>query len=213
MPKEKHHAKGIISDLVGDICLTYGLDEAEVKSRLVARYPQLTNKAQCPNCQAHMDIDEFKAGAGEAQLLIRMAQEVRKKTSAGVPFTEANKVHVPTLDAPDQIRHACTRAAYLNLIKQPEDMSNSGYWLITSWGWKALRGEAIPKSVQYFRKQLIARSSETTTLPEMLRTHIDKAKRAAARRREVETGIPELLEKYSPREWVEFAGFAEGFGL
>jgi hypothetical protein len=213
MAKEKEVGQGIIGQLVKDICDAYGLNEIEVKTRLVTKYPQLADKTKCANCEANMAVDRYNAGYGEATLLLTMAREVHKRCKAGAPFEAAQKVHIPTLDAPDQIRHAATRASYLDLIDQPGDMRNSGYWVITARGWAALRGAPIPKAAEYFRKRLVRRSDETTTIEEMFRTHVETARRAAANRREVETGVPELVERYSPREWTEFAGYAEGFAL
>lgn len=165
-------------------------------------------QGECFNCSAKMEIIEHTAGLFEALLLLRMAEQVRKNLEAGMPFTQANLIHIPTLDTTDAIRHRVTIASYLNLVKQPEDAKNSGYWLITQWGWKALRGESVPKTVQYFRRKLIGRGEEVTTLPEMFRTHREQVEAAIANRKNVRSDHRSETRDYNPRDWFEVAGYA-----
>lgn len=95
-------------------------------------------------------------------------------------------------------------------VRQPEKWRNSGYWLITDWGWKALRGEPVPKRAKYFRGKLIERSTEVTTLSEMFQTHKHEVERAIARGRAVKADYRADVATYNPIEWTGFGGYEAG---
>lgn len=180
--------------------------ELHVTIQTSGQFPGYGNRAECFNCGHHMKIAVYTAGVIEALLVLKMAQSVRDQIRKGVPFTEANRVHVPTLATSDGIRHAITRASYLGLVAQPPKTRNSGYWVITSWGWAALRGDPIARTAKYWRGKLLERSAETTTLGEMFRTHTELVERALARRKAVENDYRADVRLYQPTEWVQYAG-------
>lgn len=176
--------------------------------------PEYGDKSKCFNCARSMEIALYTAGISEALLLLEMAKAVRHeltKLPADDPrsFTSANLVHIPTLPTTDAIRHAITRASYLGLVKQPEDKKMSGYWLITHWGWKLLRGESIPRSVKYWEGHLIGRSQETTNLAQMFQTHRDQIQKAIARRKEIKTDHRAAIGEWDPIEWRGFGGYID----
>ena len=219
--KQKDYHPGALRSLVEKVA-KYAIehrDQVEIMVRendysllhttIGANLPGYNDKSSCLNCGGSMEIAEYTAGLGEGLLLIAMANQVRHYVSKGLPFTEANKTHIPTLPTTDAIRHAITRASYLGLVAQPEGIKNSGYWVITSWGWKALRGDQIPRSAKWWRGKLIGRSTETTALGEMFRTHTDLVKRALEQRKKVKADHTDAISKYSPSEWVQFGGYVE----
>ncbi len=206
IPKE--YKKGKFGAVVEAICDKYKLDKMEVRAFLFTNFPDFNKKEWCTNCGASMAIDQYSPDILDALLLIEMGRAVkeRKKT---LSFTEANLIHVPTLSTTDAIRHRTTRCSYLNYIKQPEGSKNSGNWLITDWGWKALRGEPVPKNVRYFRGQLVDRGNETITLPQMFKVHVDKVREAIARRKKPVSDHTAEVQRYNPREWYEGGGYQE----
>ena len=167
-------------------------------------WKDLKDKKKCPNCGAPVHAQRYSAGPGVALLLLKMAKEVRHRTNKGIPFTEANKVHIDSLDIATPIKKKQSVAKYLNLIQQPPKWRKSGYWLITNWGWKALRGEPIPKYVTVFRGKVEERSEETITLQEMLNQHKENVERAIALRKAVETDYRADVREYDAPQWAEY---------
>lgn len=209
MPNTEYK-KGKVGDLVHFICEAYKLEEKEVRANLIVNFPELTDKSLCANCKASMKIDLYEPDILDALLLLSMGRAVRENVRKGVPFTEANIVHVPTLPTTDAIRHRTTRCSYLNYIKQPDHIRNSGNWLITQWGWALLRGDAVPKTVRYFRGELVDRGEGTVTLSQMFQVHTDKVQAALARRGEYKNDLRSHFSDYNPGEWRGFGGFSEG---
>lgn len=193
-------------------------DTALLHATLEAAVPGYRDKGRCYNCDGSMEIALYTAGVMEGLLILAMAREVRAAMkrlegapgmAAGEVFTRANLVHVPTLAVSDATRHAVTRAAYLGLVHQPDKRRGSGYWLITHWGWKLLRGEPVPRAVKYWRGRLVARSSLTTTLSAMFKTHTDLVQRAVERRKAIRADYRADIARWDAREWVGFGGFVE----
>lgn len=200
MKKDTRH--GSLGNMMRAIAERWKIPYADLRAFLIVNFPALKDPKNCANCGASMVIDEYRPDSTDAALLIAMAKEVRHKISKGMPFTEANLVHAYTLPVSDAIRHRTTRCSYLNFIKQPEGQKNKGMYVITQWGWAALRGEPVPASVQYFRGELVGRSEEKITLGEMFR-NTKNLERAS----DYKKGI---IAEYDPNMWREFGGIAEG---
>lgn len=217
--KVKEYYGGRIKKLVEIVADIVAKDPSIAQNRdylhatLKANIPGYGNPEKCFNCERSMQITQYTAGIIEGLLLQAMARDVKKKVAVGVPFTEANKTHIPTLETSDAIRHSVTRASYLGLVVQPEDISQSGHWIITTWGWKALRGEPIPRSVKYWEGRLISRSEETTTLGEMFRTHVDLVRRASEQQKKVRSDYTGAISEYDPAEWRELGEVVSEPGL
>jgi hypothetical protein len=101
-------------------------------------------------------------------------------------FTDANKIHIPTMQIPSNISKRMTIASKLGLIAKylRNGHQQAGIWVITSRGWNALRGERVPSKVSVYRKQITERYDEVTTISEALKSYPDS--------------------KYNPTEWYEF---------
>lgn len=163
--------------------------------------------SECFNCGRSMKIQVYTAAVGHAMLLLAMARQVREEVRKGVEFTKANRVHIDRLPIATSIKKQQSQAGYLGLIHQVAEGKHSGYWLITAWGWKALRGEPIPRAVKYWDKKLVERSVHMTTLGEMMRTHTDKIRKQIALGKRVK-GMDHRSEisGYDPIEWAEYGG-------
>ena len=167
---------------------------------------------KCFNCKRSMKITVYTADLHDALLILSMAREVQKNianTNLFNGFTEANKVHIPTLQATQATLKRQTKCDYLGLIKQPKNWKGTGYWCLTGWAYKALRGDKIPKSVKYWEGNLIARSEELTTLGEMFRTHADLVQSAIAKRKAIRADYRADFQDYNPSDWSSFGGYIQ----
>ena len=180
-------------------------DEQRFKATLAVSLPALKDKTKCPGCDRSMKITVYEADLHDALLLLAMAREVRENIRKGIKFTEANKVHLPTLKATHATIKRNTKCDYLGLVKQPKNWRGTGYWLLTRWAWKALRGEQIPKAVKYWEGQLLGRSEAQTTLGEMFDKHKELVRLAIAKRKAIKADHRAQFEDYDPKEWIDFA--------
>lgn len=167
-------------------------------------------RENCFNCKRSMKINRYTAGIGHALLLNAMAKVVREETRKGLDFTHANRVHIDRLMIPTSIKKQQSQAGYLGLIKPVVVDKRSGYWLITAWGWKALRNEPIPEWVKYWSGHLIERAETTTTFSAMMQTHTDKIKEQIRLGKAVkQMDHRSEIEAYNPVEWAEYAGVVD----
>lgn len=168
------------------------------------------DRSQCFNCNRSMKIQVYTASCGHAMLLLAMAKMVDREVKKGIPFTQANRVHIDRLNIATSIKKQQSQLGYLGLIHQVVDGKRSGYWLITKWGWKALRGEPIPRAVKYWDKKLIERSQHMTTLGEMMQTHRDKIEKQMKLGKAVK-GMDHRSEiaEYDPVEWANYDGVVD----
>lgn len=174
-------------------------------TQVVTTIPALADTARCGGCERSMKITVYEADLHDALLILAMARQVREAIYKGKPFTEANKVHIPTLAATNATLKRQTKCDYLCLIKQPEAWRGSGYWVLTRWAWQALRGEPIPRAAKYWEGHLLGRSETTTTLTQMFQTHTDLVERALLKRNAIKTDHRAKYADYQPREWAELS--------
>lgn len=179
-------------------------DTARFKANLAVAVPELKDKTKCPGCDRNMKITVYEADLNDALLILAMAKEVRENLKKGLPFTEANKVHLPTLGASHSTIKRNTKCDYLGFVKQPDNWRGSGYWLLTRWAWKALRGEEVPRAVKYWEGQLLGRSDEVTTLNAMFQKHRDLIKLAIEKRKVIKADHRAIFEDYDPSEWNSY---------
>ncbi len=208
--KKKEFHQGELKHFTAAIAQMFKLNVEQLRASLKATFPAIADPSRCPHCGASMEMKIYNADMHAGLLLFRMAKKVRENMAAGMSFTEANKVHVPTLETTDSVRHHVTIASYLNLVKQPEDWSGTGFWLITNWGWAALRGYPVPKAAKYFRGQLIERSHERTTLGQMFSAYNDKIALAVKRGKAIKADYRASVADFDPIQWTEFGGYKEG---
>jgi hypothetical protein len=107
-----------------------------------------------------------------AELIREMARIVRYAIITGKPFTEANRVHRTQITGGYTIASQFTIASKLGLIAKVMKKDDRGKavhdskagWLITTRGFKFLKGEAVPASVRVFRNQIQERYEEMITI-------------------------------------------------
>lgn len=165
-------------------------DYSTLHSRLAAALPGYGRRDECFNCKRSMEIDVFIADYSDARLLLLVAEAVRERVRAGMPFTEANLIRVQDLKTTLSIKCRTTQCRYLGFLHQPKEHRNKGQWLITKWGWALLRGAPLPRTARYWDGKFLDRGDELTTLGEMFRTRNDP-------------------QNYSPGDWTEFGGYIQ----
>lgn len=179
-------------------------DEPRFKAALALQVPQLRDRSKCVGCERSMKITAYEADLHDALLIYAMSQKVKENLRAGIDFTNANKVHIPTLEATQATLKRQTKCDYLGLIKQPENWRGSGFWLLTNWGYKALRDEPIPDTAYYWEGNFLGRSDTTITMGEMFKKHKDLVERAILLRKTIQADYRAKFEDYDPKEWVGF---------
>lgn len=184
-------------------------DEKMLKAVLLENIPELKDRAHCANCGRGMKIQVYRADLHAALFLLAMGQSVSYNLTKGMDFTEANKVHVPTLNVTNAISKHITHCDYLGFVKQSELLRGTGYWSITSWGWAALRGDNVPAYAKYWAGKLIGRSEETITLAQMFKVHKNLVDRALAMRKRVRSDHRAEFATYNASDWTEIAGYVK----
>ncbi len=120
-----------------------------------------------------MNQYDFHLDYTDAMTMIKLGRYVRLRIAQGVPFTEANKIHISGMQdelTSTQIDRK-TQLRYLGLLAKVKDQDGrhkDSLWAITSWGFAFLRGESVSKTVRVWRKKIIERSEIGTTIAEAL---------------------------------------------
>jgi len=187
-------------------------DRYELKARLFHAYPELQEKKKCANCDASMLMYIYKLDYHNARLLERMGDEVLKNKREGMDLTQANQIHVPTLETTDAIRHRTTQASKLGLIAKTRRPGRKtqvpGTWSVTKRGFAALRGERVPAEVTCWRKEIEERSDKTTTLSEVFNR---AAQDMRQRMKQGKKSDPEKLSvTYAPSDYYHIGEAHQG---
>jgi len=180
-------------------------DKDRLWASLCVSIPELRDKSKCTGCGRSMKATIYEADLHDALLILAMAREVKKNISKGMTFTEANKVHIPTLKTTQATLKRQTKCDYLGLIKQSPNWSGTGYWLLTRWAWQALRGDPIHKAAKYWEGNLLGRSIAMTTLDEMFSKHKSLVESAIEKKRVIKADYRAKFEDYNRSDWSDFA--------
>lgn len=143
------------------------------------------NKTTCEHCGSVTSEYVFRFSVLDCRLLLTMAENVKHWMNEGLTFTEANKLHIPSLPLTYTLSARTTIASKLGLIAKVMEngVHKQGYWLVTARGWAALRGEPVPAAVHVFRRKITERTDEITTFRDAWNVG---------------------LGKYDSADWVEF---------
>lgn len=184
------------------------IDDMEYLLALVGEViPRFNDKTKCLNCGGSMLMTATTLNLHTAILLIGMAKEVKKRHSYML-FTEANKIHV---SSSEHISHAAqchtTQAAKLGLIAKSNPQP---YWAITKLGWRALRGESVPKKRIMFKGKIVERPEETTTLTKVFDDYRQRVQRLKQQQKNVREDDTEQMRQYNPRDYADPVGYREG---
>ena len=164
-----------------------------------------SDPSKCLNCGASMAEYIFRFSTLDALLLQSMGEEVKAKLDKGIPFTEANKVHTPTLTrASHNVIKRSTYTSKLGLIAKfkHENKQVSGMWVITSSGWEALRGGPCRSSVTVYRGQILQRDDSPTTIKEVFEKYHHQNKDNGKYATEI--------ARYDQNKWFAIAGYHQG---
>ncbi len=206
----KEYQRGNISGFTRFLASYFKVDYDFLKAVLYRQFPQLHDHSKCPNCGASMEIRIFSASIHDALVVLKLGEVVYASLRRGVPFKEANKVHVPTLATSDAVRHRVTITSYLGLVEQPREWRKTGYWRLTQQGVDALRGAPVYKTASYFRGKLSEYGTEKTTLSEMFKAHDEKVQESIRRGKEVAADYRADVSGYKPIDWATIGGYAQG---
>lgn len=116
-----------------------------------------------------MAIYEHRIDTIDALLLVGMGKIVGERVKSGIPFTDANKVHIQSeLNKYYSVASRTSWCAKLGLItkvlKKDGTQDQKAGWLITKRGFEFLAGKPVPAKVQTFRNKITERFDDTTTL-------------------------------------------------
>jgi len=162
----------------------------------------------CSLCGGRVATYEYHFDVLAAVLLLAMAREVLNRRRAGLEFTAANQVHVPSLSESLAVRCRTTIASKLGLVAKclAGKKQVPGVWVITARGFAALRGEAVPASVVVKNGEIEERPGRLTTIGEAFRKHRESVEVAADRHRKPKGDYRVQAAGYRQEEWYEIAG-------
>lgn len=181
---------------------------------LSANIPDFDDITKCVNCGASMSEYLYTFTILDALLIFAMARQVARNLEKNPNFTEANKIHLPSLkdiNHTSKIRQGYTgKLGLIAKYKGKDGHQVRGMWVITKRGWSALRGEPVPKSVRVFRGQILDRPDDTVTLSEVFRGYTNKIEDIIGRGKMPKTDNREEVSTYDPNHWVHIAGIHQG---
>lgn len=142
--------------------------EQSIRHILVRKFGSLAEEKRCFSCDAKIGIDTFKIDYTDSFTMIEIGKKVRENIDRGIPFTQANRVKINGMQDvlnSTQINRV-TQLKYLGLIaKYTENGQHKGaLWVITKRGFKFLRNEPVPSQVTVYRKKIIKRTEDLTTM-------------------------------------------------
>jgi hypothetical protein len=189
-------------------------NEDYLKSTLKANIAELNNPERCPNCQASMLEYIYEFDILDALLLLEMAKEIKRKVQGGIPFTEANKIHIQQLNlATYAMKSRTTKMSKLGFIAKllgENKRQISGTWVVTKRGWDALRGRKVPKSVRVWRGNIEDRIEDLTTIGEVFSSHRVKVESIIKKKKTPATDYRGLFSDYEQKQWYDIGGVHDG---
>ncbi len=188
-------------------------DHDRLLATIYVNIEALRDKTRCANCGASMAQYEYNIDVLDVALVIGMGKQIRRGLNETKDFTEANKIHVSTLEVSDAVRHRTTKCSKLGLIAKLkiEGRQEKGMWVITKRGFDALGGKEIPTGTIVWRGQIIDRSEALTTFETVRIGYTKKIQHYERKNRKVpEDDYRDTMGTYNPNEWVEIAGYNEG---
>lgn len=190
-------------------------DSIELRRKTAETWHSLRDKTRCPNCKASMVAYWFEFDLPNAAMLVQMARVVRHNVSKGIPFTEANQIHVQSMnEASYAMKSRTTQMAKLGLIAKFTKNGHhvSGTWLITRRGWVALAGGRVPRKVESFRNEIIERdTTDTITIKEVFAEWTDKKRDLLRRGKKVKTDYTDEVDEYSQHnDWIHLGDLQPG---
>lgn len=166
MTKKNDYQKGrlglYIQNVVDMIKLEPDLvnDTNQIAANLLARSPELTHKEKCANCGGSMKAVSYYFDSRNAELLVRIAKEVREKVKVlSLPIFEANQTYTKGDDVNmARLANLAIELYYFNLLDKVRVTFPNGRsrmiidtWKITKKGWLALSGVPFNRHVKVWK--------------------------------------------------------------
>jgi len=184
-----------------------------VLTQMAQWYPELKKISRCPNCNGSMQMYVFKFDVLDALLLIAMAEQVSERSKT-MNFTEANKVHVQSMESSAYaVRSRTTQCRMLGLVakvKNEKGRHVGGMWSITSRGWAALLGDWVPAEVLTFQNEIVERSEKVTTIDQALKSHVQKVQDQQSEGKTPTSDYTQIIHRFSQFDWVQFGEMDQG---
>lgn len=177
-----------------------------LRAQLRVSIPELGDSSTCPNCGASMAEYADTLDINDALLLYSMAKIVRDRVRKGIPFTEANRIRVSSEPIHHTQKCRTTKCSKLGLIAR----AGHAHWSITTRGYDALRGTAVPKVRVTFRGQILERPAETITFAEVFYEHTQKMKFKQSNGKATKDDKRSEFADYSQTDWVHINGEHQG---
>ena len=218
MAKNKHYNEGKLPKLWDYLVTLHAESPAAFSSAdylraiVSKRWSSLNSKTHCPNCKASMLEYIFVLDFHNALLLKKMGDAVRQNQKDGMAFTEANKIHVVSMEAPDYTRHRTTQAAKLGLIakvKLDGVHNRKESWVITERGFHALKGYGVQSWVKMWREEIIERSETRVTLDQVFAGYDERTTDQVLAGKIVKD-YRHHVSDYDPMQWVNFGNVHQG---
>lgn len=210
--------KGNIENMLIYVINRFRLTDSAVDQFMVdfhQQFPETGDPKKCPNCSASMAEYIYTLDALDCLLILGMGNVVKTRLKLGMPFTEANQVHLQKeLNHYYSVPSRSTQCSKLGLIAKMKTKGGrhdrSKGWCITSRGFDFLAGRPVPKKVRIWRRKIEEHMAETITLPEAREIHRDLISRKIAAGKAPKGDYRREFESHNPAEWVEIAGYHEG---
>ncbi len=183
--------------------------------QVYTNFPELNDREHCPNCSASMSEYIYKIDSLDCLLLLGMGNLVKTRLALGMPFTEANQVHLQKeLNHYYSVPSRSTQCSKLGLIAKIKTASGSHNrtkgWCITKRGFEFLAGKPVPSQVKVWRRKIEEHFAEMITLPEAKEVHREAIERKVAAGKLPKGDYRREFNAYDPKEWVEIVSFHDG---
>lgn len=207
--------KSKIENMLAYICTKWKIHYETFMDDIVAEYPDILNPKNCANCGASMNEYIYTLDSLDCLLLLGMGKIVKTRLEVGMPFTDANQVHLQKeLNDYYSVPSRSTQCSKLGLIAKIKTKAGkhdrSKGWLITSRGFDFLAGKRIPKKVRVWRRKIEEHFDDTITLLEAQEIHKDLIMRQIAAKKDPKGDYRREFEAHNPADWYEIAGPHEG---
>lgn len=215
MSKTKSYKNGLTEKLLCSIAQQYHINIDGLEDFVKMAFPSYDHPQDCFNCGASMQSYVFHLDCLDALLVHGMANVIKEKMMKGIPFTEANMVHVQsTLNKYYSVASRTTQCAKLGLIakvKNPDGTHDREEgWLITSRGWAFLRGEEVPAKIESFRNHIIEHFEERITIDQAFQKHRDLVDRTLKRGKEPKSDYRAAIGSYRASDWFDVGRVVDG---
>lgn len=211
---KKEYQKPNVKVLIQGLSEKYGLNFEEVVEYMKLQYPEFFVKETCGNCGGSMVIYTYTLDCLDSLLVYGMAKIVRKRVSEGIPFTQANKIHVQKeLNKYYSVASRTTQCSKLGLITKSLNKDGTHNqaegWCVTARGFKFIAGEPVVKMVTVFQNKIVKRHEETIVIEDAFKEHTDLILSKIERKKKIGSDYSPEISTYKKNEWYGIYDYKE----